>query len=61
MQDPDDIVSGWCGYFTQLYSQTVNPNFDDNFKLVVDQKIDSVMYSNDNESDSDTTSAFIQT
>ena len=58
VQDPDDIVSGWCGYFTQLYSQTENPNFDDNFKQVVDQKVDSIMSSEDNDSDSDTTSVF---
>ena len=56
VQDPDDMLSGWCGYFTQIYSQTENPNFDDNFKQVVDRKVDSIMSSEDN--DNDTTSVF---
>ena len=42
MKDPDEIASGWCGYFTKF---TNDSSFDEEFRECIDEKINSMISS----------------
>ena len=47
LKDPDSIVDGWKNYFAQLYSQSENADFDETFKVEIDQFVSNIITEND--------------
>ena len=46
-KDPDKILNGWCEYFRNLYSFSNDNNFDDDFRITVENDVSGYLESSD--------------
>ena len=54
-RDPDQVVSGWGDYFTDLYSDTDRPHYDSNFQREVDTRVKFIKEEIEHERDANPT------
>ena len=54
-RDPDQFVSDWGNYFTDLYTDTERPHYDSKFQRIVDTRVKFIKEEIENERDANPT------
>ncbi len=42
-KNPDEVINGWCNYFTDIYKSTEDPSFDETHRNYIDSTVPSLL------------------